>query len=88
MTPAYISGSNYVSFGGAGFVYPSNARAARGYAEGDTVRVLCDFSANVISFFVNGEAVKEVALSRDIDDVFPSISCERGGIVAEVRFEL
>jgi hypothetical protein len=87
MTPSYTSDNKYASFGGAGFVYPSNARALRGYSEGDTVGVRCNFSTNLIAFLVNGQAVMEVALPPDVDRVFPAISCEKGGVVVEICLE-
>lgn len=83
LTPDYCSEDKYVSFGGAGFVYPSRSRAARGYAEGDTVGIECDFSKNTITFSVNGSAVKEVPFGQDVDLLFPSISCEKGLVVME-----
>jgi hypothetical protein len=87
MTPAHISGDMYISFGGAGFIYPSQARASRGYAEGDSVRVLCDFAKNIILFFVNGASVAVVPLNSEVRCVYPSISCERGVTVVETWFE-
>ena len=107
MTPSHTSDDKYVSFGGAGFIYPSNVRALRGcfpplnlqnrisvpkvtflsYSAGDRVGVRCDFSTNLIAFMVNGDVVTQVALSPDIDRVFPAISCEKGGVVAEISFD-
>ena len=87
MTPAYSSGGLYVSFGGAGFIYPSQERAVRGYGEGDTVRASCDFSSNVVNFFVNGASVAAAPLDTAACLVYPSISCERGVAVIETWFE-
>jgi hypothetical protein len=87
MTPAHRSGDQYASFGGAGFIYPGQLRAAQGYSEGDSVRVACDFGANVITFCVNGDDVAAVPLPADVLLVYPAISCERGETVMETWFQ-
>ena len=74
MTPAHCSGDQYASFGGAGFVYPGQLRAAQGYSEGDSVTVACDFGANVITFRVNGCDVAAVPLPAGVRHVLRSLS--------------
>jgi hypothetical protein len=91
LTPEFrptASDASYVSFGGAGFVYPARRRGARGYGEGDTVRAELDLAdgsaAGAVRFFVNGDAAGE-ALWRGGAAAFPAVSSEGGGVQCEVR---
>lgn len=85
--PTVSDSAQYVSFGGAGFVYPSRRRGARGYGEGDTVRTELDLTVSdegVVRFFVNGEAAGE-APWRGGSSAFPAISSDGGGVQCDVR---
>ena len=79
LTPDFHSGGEYVSMGGAGFIYPLKNSACRGYKEGDTVTVELDFTSGIISFSVNGDKVGSTAWHfENTKEVFPFISCEGG----------
>lgn len=79
LTPEFHSGGEYVSMGGAGFMYPLKTSASRGYKEGDTVTVQLDFSSRIISFSVNGDNVGSTPWHfENTKEVYPFISCEGG----------
>jgi len=87
MTPTYSSEkANYLSMGGAGFIYPKTRSAKRGYGEGDTVGVKVDWESNKVVFSVNGSVVGDETFSADVDAMYPSISSEGGLVIAEVDF--
>lgn len=79
LTPDFYSGGEYISMGGAGFIYPLKSSASKGYREGDTVTVQLDFTSGVISFSVNGDNVGSTPWHfENTREVFPFISCEGG----------
>jgi hypothetical protein len=57
LIPGYYSGSQYISMGGAGFMFPLRTSASRGYKDGDLVTVQLDFPAGTITFSLNGVQV-------------------------------
>lgn len=71
--------------GGAGFLYPAEKRAKRGYANGDLVKVSIDFATNVVEFNVNGESVGSAPWMRGKTEAYPVISCAGGPIVMKIN---
>ena len=71
--------------GGAGFIYPLEKRAARGYANGDVVTVSIDFSKNLVEFRVNGESVGGAPWPSGKTIAYPVISCEAGPITMKIN---
>lgn len=83
LIPDYYPGGDYISMGGAGFIYPMRNSASRGYKEGDLITVQLDFTAGTIAFSVNGAHVGSSpwpSITSDSSKVeaYPFISCEGG----------
>lgn len=83
LIPDHYSERDYISMGGAGFLYPMRTSATRGYKEGDLVTVKLNFSNATISFFVNGDPVGSTpwpssSSSVMIEEAYPFVSCEGG----------
>ncbi len=70
--------------GGAGFIYPLEQRATRGYANGDAVTVSIDFGTNLVEFKVNGELVGSAPWKSGKNEAYPVVSCERGPITMKI----
>lgn len=86
LTPMYDpSNSHYISFGGAGYLYPSKSSAGGGYAEGDTIEAKIDWKANTLTYYVNSNAVAKLSIPDDITVAFPSLSVEAGEVIAELE---
>ena len=83
MTPEYSSTSSnsYISFGGAGYIYPIKGRAKNGYSNGDTVTSSINWDNNTITFYVNNVLVYTSNISSTIDIAYPAISVDNGGVV-------
>ena len=82
MTPDYTSSSSsYISFGGAGFIYPIKGRAKNGYGNGDTITSSINWDNNTFTFYVNNVNVYSGSISSAIDIAYPAVSVEGGGIV-------
>ena len=80
-------GGDYVSFGGAGFIYPARKRGARGYGEGDTVRTeleLKDAGLGAVRFYVNGVEAGCAPWSGGAT-VYAAVSSEGAGVECVVR---
>lgn len=88
LTPDYVDHKDYLSMGGAGFIYPKRKRASRGYAIGDIVECSLDFSSNEVIFYVNGEEVGKDQIPLDANYAYPTISCEGGDVDAIVTLGL
>ena len=87
LTPSYQpSLTTYISFGGAGYLYPAKKPAKNGYSEGDAIEVSLDWSANVVRFYVNSVLVGTGTIedSSAVEVAWPSISSEGGVVVAEI----
>eukprot|EP01036_Dinobryon_divergens_P027382 gene27382-36149_t len=94
LTPDYVKPSStssgteeYISMGGAGFIYPSKRRASKGYAVMDTIETTLDFSSNEISYAVNGQVVHTIPIPSHIDLAYPTISSDGGEVVAIASVE-
>lgn len=75
--------SGYISFGGAGYIYPESRLAKRGYANGDTVKMSVDWISNDCIFYVNNELAGSSKLPMNCKFVYPSLSSE-GGLVKAI----
>ena len=86
MTPDYLTDSTiqYVSMGGAGYIYPTRKSALRGYQNGDSVTTAIDFQQNKVSFAVNEKLVGTVDWNPTCDDAYFSISCEPGDVLVDI----
>jgi len=85
LTPSYSpSLKSYVSFGGAGYIYPATVTATRGYKEKDEIEISIDWSAQKVDISVNSGVVGTVALDPGVDSAWPSVSSEGGIVVAEI----
>lgn len=87
LTPANSPPTPYISFGGAGFIYPTKASARGGYTEGDLVTATLSWSLNTVRYTVNTRLVGEVSFPGTVDVCFPSLSVEAGPVTAEVTIE-
>ena len=93
LIPDYYSKRDYISMGGAGFLYPMRTSASRGYKEGDLVTVQLNFSNAIISFFVNGDPVGSTPWpssppSVNIEEAYPFVSCEGGLLDMDIWSEI
>lgn len=93
LIPDHYSGGGYISMGGAGFLYPMRTSASRGYKEGDLVTVQLNFSAAIISFFVNGDPVGSTpwpssSLTAAEEGAYPFVSCEGGLLDMDIWTEI
>lgn len=75
----------YVSFGGAGYIYPAKASAKRGYAEGDRIKCQLDWEKQHVEFFVNAQQVG-IGDWDGSDVAFPAISVFPGDLQADISF--
>lgn len=101
LTPTYSPDfHDYVSIGGAGFIYPTSKASSGSYGVGDTVVLELDWDSKIVTFFINGRKVGsqivkaardnadiDVDADVDIDIAWPSISSEGGTVVCEVETE-
>ena len=92
LIPDYYTGGQYISMGGAGFLYPMKTSASRGYKEGDLVTVRLDFSAGTITFSVNGVQVGSTPWPSSSTDqsilcAYPFVSAEGGLLDMEILNE-
>lgn len=83
LTPSHSPSTRYISFGGAGFLYPSKSSARGGYSEGDRVTATLTWATNTVSYSVNSVSVGEVPFPSTVDVAFPSLSVEAGAVTAE-----
>jgi len=74
LTPDRAASPDYVSFGGAGFIYPFRRSATRGYTVGDTVTV--SLRDATVTFAVNGTVVGSAPWAAAA--AFACLSCEGG----------
>lgn len=83
LTPDYTTVNNYISMGGAGFIYPMKVSAKRGYQQGDKVSVLYDETSRSVTFQVNDRSVYKTTLPSDIlvKCLYPTVSCQAGADV-------
>jgi hypothetical protein len=88
LTPIHSPGlKSYLSFGGAGFIYPVTVSASRGYKEKDRVDIAIDWVELRVEFKVNSNVVSVVPLDPGVEIAWASLSSEGGGVVAEVSTE-
>jgi hypothetical protein len=87
LTPSYDpSNSQYVSMGGAGFIYPKSTLSRGKYGAGDSVCIKLDWDAQEVTFAVNdGPVCGKTTLDPSVNFAYPSISSEGGEVVCEVR---
>ncbi|KAG2449061.1 hypothetical protein HYH02_005810 [Chlamydomonas schloesseri] len=85
MTPDYLRGG-YVSYGGAGFIYPAKAMSRASYGEGDTIRCELDWAAARVTFWVNGREAGSAAW-RGGSEAYPAVSVFPGDLVCDVVME-
>eukprot|EP00198_Chlamydomonas_reinhardtii_P000226 XP_001689561.1 predicted protein [Chlamydomonas reinhardtii] len=85
MTPDYLR-AGYVSYGGAGFIYPAKAMSRASYGEGDTISCQLDFDAGRVTFFVNGQEAGG-APWRGAAEAYPAVSVFPGDLVCDVVLE-
>lgn len=90
LIPDYYSGNQYISMGGAGFIYPMRTSASKGYKEGDLITVKLDFTEGTIAFSVNGVQVSTCRWPANSSDqpilsAYPFISAEGGLLEMEVE---
>ena len=78
---------SYLSFGGAGFIYPASTSASRGYKEKDRIDVSVDWAEQRVEFKVNSNVVSVVPLDPGVEIAWASLSSEGGVVVAEVSTE-
>lgn len=83
LTPDRAASLDYVSFGGAGFIYPFRRSASRGYAVGDTVSV--SLRAATVTFAVNGTVVGSAPWTAET--AFACLSSEGGRLDVTVTRE-
>ncbi|GLC46755.1 hypothetical protein PLESTB_001344700 [Pleodorina starrii] len=86
MTPDYLTGGGYVSYGGAGFIYPAKAMSRATYTEGDTVRCELCFDSKRVTFWVNGSQAGS-APWRGPSQAYPAVSVFPGDLVCNIAFE-
>ncbi|GIL95586.1 hypothetical protein Vretimale_1543, partial [Volvox reticuliferus] len=86
MTPDYLAGRGYVSYGGAGFIYPAKTMSKATYTEGDTVRCELCFDSRRVTFWVNGSQAGS-APWHGSSTAYPAISVFPGDVVCNVVFE-
>jgi len=90
LTPDYTtttsSSADYISYGGAGFIYPIKARASKGYGNGDTITTTIDWDSNTITYTVNNTIVYSSSISSSINIAYPCISSEGGIVDVSVSF--
>ncbi|KAG2495573.1 hypothetical protein HYH03_006173 [Edaphochlamys debaryana] len=82
MTPDYLS-SGYVSYGGAGFIYPAKAMSRATYTQGDRVTATLCFDSRRVTFAVNGREAGS-APWRGGDEAYPAISVFPGELVCDL----
>jgi len=87
LTPSYDpSNSQYVSMGGAGFIYPKSTLSKGKYGEGDSVCIKLDWDAQKVTFAINdGPICGSTMIDPSVNFAYPSISSEGGEVVCEVR---
>lgn len=87
MTPDFGLGSRgYVSYGGAGFIYPAKRNSGVTYGQGDTVRAELDFDARVVTFWANGRKAGTAPWTGG-DEAYPAVSVFPGALRCEVEFD-
>ena len=83
LTPPYTKSNTikYISFGGAGFIYPQCKKALKGYTNGDIVTAIIDFYECKVEFYVNSEYVGEDWWETHLyPQAYFSVSCEPGDV--------
>jgi hypothetical protein len=85
MTPDYLSGAGYVSYGGAGFIYPAKAMSKATYTEGDSVKCEVCFDSGRVTFWVNGSLAGS-APWRGPAAAYPSVSVFPGDLECNITF--
>lgn len=85
LTPSYDpSNANYISMGGAGFVYPTSKMSKGRYGENDEISLSLDWTNAQVQFKVNDRIVATEPISSTYEVAFPSISTEGGGVVCQL----
>eukprot|EP00199_Chlamydomonas_sp_CCMP681_P005067 CAMPEP_0119116260 /NCGR_PEP_ID=MMETSP1180-20130426/52186_1 /TAXON_ID=3052 ORGANISM="Chlamydomonas cf sp, Strain CCMP681" /NCGR_SAMPLE_ID=MMETSP1180 /ASSEMBLY_ACC=CAM_ASM_000741 /LENGTH=111 /DNA_ID=CAMNT_0007105387 /DNA_START=97 /DNA_END=432 /DNA_ORIENTATION=- len=85
MTPTYSASANYISMGGAGFIYPACRPGGSKYGQSDIIRTEIDLDEQgkgTVRFFVNGAPAGEA--DWKLGAAYPAFSCEHGEVVCEV----
>lgn len=86
MTPDYLGSGGYVSYGGAGFIYPAKAMSRMTYAEGDTVRCELCFESRRVTFWVNGSQAGSAPWRGPLA-AYPAVSVCPGDLVCDIAFD-
>jgi hypothetical protein len=87
LTPTYVQHHNYISMGGAGFIYPMTVNCGTGYGEGDQVSCSIFPTERRVMFHVNDIKVYDAVLPptyNNLDVIYPTISSEGGVVEAKV----
>ncbi|KXZ44099.1 hypothetical protein GPECTOR_74g713 [Gonium pectorale] len=84
MTPDYLRGG-YVSYGGAGFIYPAKQMSRATYGEGDRIKCELCFDSKRVTFWVNGTEAGS-APWRGSAEAYPAISVFPGDLTCDVKF--
>jgi len=90
LTPTYSATfNNYISMGGAGFIYPGTRSSGSRYGEGDKVTIDLNWDTREATFSVNDRSVgtQKIDASINLDVAWPSISSEGGLVVCKVNTE-